>query len=150
MSSNSKIKSIVVDIDGTLSNDIWRRHLITNGQATWDDIHTMSKYDMPNQWCLEIIDAMQSKGYKLLFITARNEKYREDTLAWLNANVIGGFELFMRPITDLSDDWIVKKNIYHTNIESLYDVEFCLEDKGSVAQMWRDLGLTCLHCDERN
>lgn len=150
MLNSGKIKAIIVDIDGTLSDDRWRRHLVASGQATWDDIHTMSKYDAPNKWCLDIIDAMHNKGYKIVFVTARNEKYRQDTLNWLNANVVCNYELFMRPELDTSDDWIIKKNLYHSEVEPTHEIEFCLEDKGSVASMWRDIGLVCLHCDGRN
>jgi len=144
---SQKQKAIIVDIDGTISNDKWRRHLLATGQATWDDLNTMSKYDMPFPWCLAIVDAFQDRGYKILFVTARNEKYKEDTVNWLNANVQAGYELFMRPTADTSEDYIIKRNIYMMHVLPFYDIEFCLEDRPSVVQMWRDMGLSCLHCD---
>lgn len=34
------------------------------------------------------------------------------------------------------------------NIKDKYDVLFAIDDRSSVVDMWRDLGLVCLQCAE--
>ena len=147
MSKQIKSKAIIVDIDGTISDDRWRKHILLHDKVNWDDVQAMSRYDQPNQWCLSIIDAFMDKGYTILFVTARNERYRKKTIEWLNCNVLAGYELFMRPIDDQSPDTHVKATIYNQFIQPFYDVGFCIDDRESVAQMWRDIGIACLLCE---
>lgn len=44
----------------------------------------------------------------------------------------------------------MKKAWYHELIEPFFDVLFAVDDRKRVADMWRSVGLTCLHCDEGN
>lgn len=47
-------------------------------------------------------------------------------------------------------DDVMKKAWYHELIEPFFDVLFAVDDRKRVADMWRSVGLTCLHCDEGN
>ena len=51
----------------------------------------------------------------------------------------------MRDGADLRKDSIVKREFYDNEIRDQYFVEFVLDDRNQVVDMWRkDLGLTCL------
>lgn len=149
MSDQTKKKAIIVDIDGTLSNDLWRRHTYKHAQRDWNEINAMCKYDMPNPWCQAIVENFSAMGYHIIFLTARNSNSRELTEQWLmlNINPKVDYTLIMRPELDLRDDWMVKETVYRNEIEPFYDVLFCVEDKQSVTDMWRRIGMTCLQCD---
>jgi hypothetical protein len=53
----------------------------------------------------------------------------------------------MRATADPREDYIIKKEIYETQIKDKYDVLFCLDDRKQVTQMWREQGLVCLQCE---
>ena len=49
----------------------------------------------------------------------------------------------MRPFGDRRKDLIVKKELYMNHIHNNYDVICVFEDRQSVVDMWRELGLLC-------
>jgi hypothetical protein len=50
----------------------------------------------------------------------------------------------MRKSGDYRKDYEVKKEIYETYIKDKFNVLCVLDDRQSVVDMWRSLGLTCL------
>lgn len=144
-----KIKAIIVDIDGTLSCDSWRRQAYDHPKRDWDEINAMCKYDKPNLWCKELVRSMSEAGYQIIFLTARNSKARDITESWLNDNLdsLHNSVLMMRPENDFRADYIIKEMIYRKEIEPHYEVLFCVEDKQSVTDMWRKIGVVCLQCE---
>jgi hypothetical protein len=50
----------------------------------------------------------------------------------------------MRKQGDFRRDSIVKKEIYDNDIKGKFDVEFVLDDRQQVVDMWREIGLKCL------
>ena len=56
----------------------------------------------------------------------------------------------MRKEGDHRRDSIVKKEIYDTLIKDEFDVEFVLDDRQQVVDMWREIGLKCLQVAEGN
>ncbi len=143
-----KTKAIIVDLDGTLADDTWRRHTYSHPQRNWSEINAMCKYDLPIRWCQELVESMHKTGTHIIFLTARNSEAREATKAWLSHHVpFKDFTLIMRPERDFREDCIVKEDLYNDQVHALYDVLFCLDDKQTVTDMWRRLGLKCLQCD---
>ena len=54
----------------------------------------------------------------------------------------------MRPENDNRQDSIVKREIFEQYIKGVYDIEFVLDDRNQVVEMWRSLGLKCLQVQE--
>ena len=54
----------------------------------------------------------------------------------------------MRPEGNNEKDSIIKKRIYEDHIKGKFNVEFVLDDRNQVVEMWRELGLTCLQVAE--
>lgn len=95
---------------------------------------------------------------EILFVTGRSEKYREQTVDWLANNLGYGDpesqkaniskNLYMRKNGDYRPDYVIKEEIYKNKIESRYKVQAVFEDRKTVVDMWRKLGLTCYQpCD---
>ena len=42
----------------------------------------------------------------------------------------------------------MKREIFERCIRDLYDIEFVLDDRNQVVEMWRSLGLKCLQVQE--
>ena len=73
------------------------------------------------------------------------------TKKWITDNVdISDFELFMRKNDDNRKDNITKKEIYVKHINQKYYIKFVLDDRDSVVEMWRNMGLTCLQVASGN
>lgn len=131
--------AIICDLDGTLC--------LHNGRSPYD----VDKCDTD-----EINPAVQTilcdwKGtmdWPIIFVSGREEKYREKTVAWLKKYGLDDNLLYMRPTGDMRKDDIVKEEIYKEKIEPFYNVSYVLDDRNRVVDMWRRNGLTCLQVAE--
>ena len=139
-------KGIVVDIDGTLADVSHRVHHVEKTEKDWASFNRLMGEDSPNRWCLELVNIFYEKGYKIILLTGRREKYRRETEKWLDRFGVVYHELYMRPLSKKWPDPEIKKNIYEEQIRDHIDVLFVLEDRLSVVKMWREIGLVCLQC----
>ena len=132
---NKKGNSIIVDIDGTLAHRCDRN---------WFEYEKVDQ-DHLDVVVYGIVEAFQKKGYTILIVSGREgtEVCRQKTLAWLDKHKVPYYDLMMRKEGDHRRDSIVKKEIYDTLIKDKFDVEFVLDDRQQVVDMWRRLGLTC-------
>ncbi|MBK26744.1 MAG: hypothetical protein CME70_22275 [Halobacteriovorax sp.] len=140
-------KAILVDLDGTLADIEHRVHHVQSENKDWKAFNQNMESDSLNQWCADLVKAMRSENYKIIFITGRGESTRKVTEEWLSSHDISFEHLFMRPLKDRREDFEVKKEIYEKQIKSKYQVVFVVEDRASVVKMWRSIGLVCLQCD---
>jgi len=99
---------------------------------------------------------MQSSGYSIVFFSGRDAVCRDQTITWLNqqfrweseSTAATDYKLFMRPQNDNRKDSIVKQELFEQHIVGRYYVEFVVDDRQQVVDMWRrTLGLTCVQVD---
>lgn len=133
--------AILCDIDGTLA-------IMNNrGPYEWDRVDT----DLPNVPVLKLVTALQN-ALPIIFFSGRDESCREKTEQWLLRHGIvlnGG--LFMRPAGDMRKDSIVKRELYDNHIRGKFYIEFVLDDRNQVVDMWRkELNLPCFQVAEGN
>lgn len=130
--------AIIVDVDGTLA--------LMNGRQPydWDRVGT----DLPNKPVIDLVGsylkAQQASGREceLFIVSGRDGICREQTEEWLQKNFDFEHKLLMRPEHDTRDDTQIKREIYYLYIENEYDVQFVVDDRQKVVDMWRELGLT--------
>lgn len=139
-------RCIICDIDGTLS--------LMNGRSPYDDskIHT----DKPNSYVVNLVkrianinsfEHMESDGEinnAIIIMSGRMDKCRPQTEQWLKDNNIPYDILLMRKTDDFRQDSIVKKELYNNHIKDQFYVDFILDDRDQVVEMWRKEGLLCL------
>jgi predicted kinase len=140
-------KCILVDIDGTMA--------LMNGRGPFEWWRVGE--DLPNQAIVDLVWAYYRspwvKDVELIFMSGRDEVCRPETTKWLTelgfpVNQFTGIKLFMRP--SLPDgvqqpaDHVVKLALFDEHIRYNYNVQFVLDDRNQVVDMWRELGLTCL------
>lgn len=131
--------AIICDLDGTLA--------IHNGRSPYDCMKANT--DLLNQSIADIVWAFEEKGLQIIFVSGRNGECYEVTKDWLILNGFRDFILFMREEGDNRKDSIVKKEIYDECIKDQFYVEFVLDDRNQVVDMWRkELGLICLQVAE--
>lgn len=91
--------------------------------------------------------ASVTRQFNHIFVSGRQEAARTNTELWLQQH---GFNapLLMRANKDSRPDWIIKREIYLTQIYPRYHVLFCLDDRQQVVDMYRDLGLTVMQVND--
>jgi len=120
--------AVIVDLDGTLC-------IFGNNRSPYDA--STCENDT-----LNVPVANMIRGKTILFTSGREDKYREQTLKFLEKHEIVFKELFMRKSGDMRKDAIIKKEIYDEHIRGRYNIEFCLDDRDQVVHLWRNvLGL---------
>lgn len=130
-------KAIIVDIDGTIATRVNR------DPFEYDKVID----DAPKDNVIQIISSMWKSGHKVIFVTARDDSCRLQTLIWLKRWCPPFTEVHMRKTGDVRDDAIVKREIYESLIKPEYNVVAVFDDRQKVVDMWREIGLTCLQVD---
>lgn len=133
---------ILVDIDGTVAD---------KGGRSPFDWHRVG-LDTPRWPIIRLVKAMRAAGYAIVFFSGRNSVCRPETTVWLNEHFGWqqgtDYALFMRPEQDNRKDSIIKQELFTQHILGRYCVEFVVDDRQQVVDMWRRvLGLTCVQVD---
>jgi hypothetical protein len=127
-------KAVMVDIDGTLT---------LKGDRDPYKLDTVGE-DHPNTPVIEVVRATRAAGYDTLLCSGRRETSRVQTAVWSKFHY-GEFEaLFMRGQWDGRPDHEVKLDLYRERIEPYWDVLCVFDDRSSVVQAWRSIGLTVM------
>lgn len=129
--------AIICDIDGTLA------HMTDRSPYDWSRVYQ----DEVDPIIRKLLDTIKYK-YFIILTSGRDEICREETNKWLRENDVPYGMLLMRPEGDIRKDSIIKREIFETHIRPYYNVEFVLDDRNQVVEMWRSLGLKCLQVAE--
>lgn len=133
--------AILCDLDGTLS--------LLNGRNPFDA--SKCDRDLPNTPVIETVKSMYAAGYNIIFMSGREDKYREPTEVFIAEHLPGiPYELHMRPSNDGRKDAIVKGELFDANVDEKYNVLFVLDDRNQVVDFWRSIGLTVFQVAEGN
>lgn len=131
-------KAIIVDIDGTLAK--------MNGRGPFDWQAVGS--DLVNEPVRHLVNLYQATGHEIIIFSGRDSVCRVQTETWLSDNLISYSQLHMRPERNFEKDSIIKRRLYDENVLGKYEVQFVVDDRNQVVDMWRkDLGLTCFQVD---
>lgn len=130
-------RAFICDIDGTLSD-----HEGIRGHFEYEKV----SQDKPIWPIIHIVQAIAgSENWVPIYVSGREEFSRQDTKDWILSYLgLRADNLFMRPNGDYRKDYIIKKEIFYRDISTNYWVEFALDDRDQVVNMWRDIGLPCL------
>src|SRR6185295_16122559 len=122
-------KALIVDLDGTLA--------IHNGRSPYEE--SKCDTDLVNKVIQGIIFNYYGFGYQIIFVSGRRDKVELKTRPWLLDKVnFSTFLLYMRKTGDERNDSIVKREIFMEHINGKYNVEFILDDRSRVIDMWRN------------
>jgi hypothetical protein len=128
-------KAIICDIDGTLA--------LIHGRNPFDA--SRCERDLINEPVVNIARQYKALGYTIILLSGRSAAHRIQTLNWLSAHQIPYDHLYMRYQGDMRKDSIIKKELYEKHIKGVYYIDFVLDDRNQVVDMWRkEAGLLCL------
>ena len=139
-----KPTAIICDVDGTVALMHGNR-----GPFDWDKVST----DKPNQWVIDlIVSYYNGTSCQVIFLSGRCDECFDDTKAWLEEYVDIPFELYMRPkAQEFEKDAKIKHEIYVNQIKPKYNVQFVIDDRKQVVDMWRNVaGLKVAQVAEGN
>ena len=125
--------AVICDLDGTLC--------VLNGRSPYDTAQCLT--DKLNPVVYQILQMAATEG-EIILCSGREDKFRDLTEKWLKENGVTYDKLFMRPTGDFRKDAIIKQEIYDNQIKGKYNIDFVLDDRNQVVEMWRANGLTCL------
>lgn len=124
-------RAIIVDLDGTLAIRKNRGPFEWN-KVDQDDIN------------IPVANLVKKYSGKILIMSGRDEICKDKCITWLNKNNIPFDNIFMRKNKDMRKDRIVKRELFENNIQNKYYIDYVLDDRNQVVDMWRnDLYLPC-------
>lgn len=132
--SSMRREAVIVDIDGTVA--------LHQGRTPfeWNKVHT----DTPNLPVIATVRALAGAGYDIVYCSGRDAVCRAATEQWIDTHIGVPGPLFMRSERDNRRDAIVKRELYETHIQPVWDVMLVLDDRDQVVKVWRDeLHLPC-------
>jgi predicted kinase len=122
-----KIPAIICDLDGTLA--------LLNGRNPYDA--SECEHDILNEPVAKVLRMFSKNGTAIILLSGRENKFRKETLKFLEKHEIHFDELLMRTTKDFRKDNIIKLELYNNYIKDNFDIEFVLDDRNSVVDMWR-------------
>ena len=145
-----EMKIVLVDIDGTITKVGDRIKHLNETPKDWDSFYNRCGEDLPVIPIVNLVKKL-SESNKIVFCTGRRESCRPDTVEWIK-NDLGineeDYKLLMRANGDLRHDTKVKPELLIKEGIELDSIEFVLEDRNSMVNKWRELGLICLQVAE--
>ena len=137
--------NIVFDLDGTLADTAHRVHYLEQKPKDWGGFFAAAKDDPPIAVTCKVflrLHMASTVDDHVGIWTARPERFRRDTLEWLNRQGLwhAHVELRMRPEGDYRHDTIVKGEWL---AESPWRPDVVFEDRARMVEFWRSQGITC-------
>jgi hypothetical protein len=138
-------KAIIVDIDGCMLDD---REILKYIPENIEDREAWKVFHK-NLWkCKPIgymFDIVNNYKHTVIFMTAREHL---QSVRQMTHNSLCGVEknymLLMRPVHDLRDSDVVKKDLYNNYIKDNYIVEYAIDDNQENINMYQSLGIPTL------
>lgn len=141
-------KTILFDIDGTIANIAHRRGYLDGERPDWARFNAEMGEDTPNHPVVALYHTLWDSGlYEMIFLTGRCETFRAVTEQWLTWNEIPFTRMLMRPNKDNRADHLIKEELLDRLLSEGAVIEFVVDDRQQVVDMWRRRGITCLQCD---
>ena len=146
----------IFDIDGTLADNEHRQHHLT-GNKNWDAFFAEQHKDEPYQPVLDILhalayDRVKMLGDKIIIVTARDERFRDDTINWLNKHIEFDLSdsLFMRPLGHRGNDDVLKVQIIKDWLAANPDfmVGAMFDDRHRIIDACRAEGWYTFECNQ--
>ena len=142
---------VLCDLDGTLCDIRHRLHHVKGETKDWKAFFAGIPEDALNDNVHDMVLDYHSKGYPIIFLSARPDKYRKETEEWIRA-AFDGIQIheavLMRPSNDTRPDTEVKKGMYEKYFKDKYPIQLVIDDRPSVIRMWREQGLNVVDVGE--
>lgn len=127
-----KPRTVICDIDGCIMRGPWFEDI----QDFYDNMDSWQPVD----WMVDIVTCIYKLGYRIIFLTARDEKVRRKTTRQLKDMFDFRFDLYMRPTGDERPSHIVKEE-FLLKLQEHYNIIFAIDDEQPNCDMYRKHGI---------
>lgn len=137
---------ILCDLDGTLCDITHRLPFVKGeGKKDWKGFFAGISKDELRVDTLEKLWSYVKEGYEIVFVSARPDDHKEETLEWLRLKLadLPWTTLIMRRAGDRRPDTEVKKQILYTYFKDS-NIHAVIDDRPCVIEMWRKEGLNVI------
>ncbi len=146
------MKTVIVDLDGTLALNKHRSHFIDKSSGRkpdWVAYFEACDKDLPNHPVIEAVNALKAQGNRVHIFSARGDIVRDKTVKWLSLHGVQYDDLTMREMDTYTADEILKR-FWLLDLYPNYknDILCVFDDRDKVVKMWRELGLACFQVAE--
>lgn len=133
---------VLCDIDGTIA-DIKHRLQYARGETKdWKKFFSLISEDTVRKDVQKILIDLYNEGNTIIFVSARPDTYRQQTLEWLEKHYLSfAWTLIMRRGNDTREDSVIKKQILDTYFPDKTKIKCVIDDRPRVIKMWKDEGL---------
>lgn len=126
-------RAIIFDNDGTICR-------IHSGRSPYEA--ASCNLDLPQDHTIEVLRLYHKAGYKILFVSGRETKYREPTEQFYKQHFPEvSYELFTRKDGDFRKDVIIKEEIFNEHIKGKYFIAGWYDDRLQVSRWVHQMGL---------
>jgi phosphoglycolate phosphatase-like HAD superfamily hydrolase len=140
--------NVIFDMDGTLSDDSWRRDRIVRKEdekIDWDYYHKDGIHDLPIEEICSLYRSLAASGYGMIILTGRPIAYKSQTEQWLHMFDLPFHSIYMRPPQDYSSNERLKLRLLSEHgllpnrVLSVYD------DNIKTIELLRENGYLTFH-----
>lgn len=159
--------TIIIDIDGTLSNCDHRRHLVEGKKRDYPAFHALLHLDSVNEWCRELMRAFVSQHRfaqafthvplspedegdqlkrRVVLVSARPAYTRDATIGWLVNHELGDFfhEIYLLRASDEDDTPAIELKRRWIEKYGRDRILFAVDDDPRNIAQFKELGITAL------
>ena len=131
LSDTTLPSAVIVDVDGTLAHN--------DGHRSYFDYSKVID-DKPVYHVIDAVNGLNNIHHTIV-VSGRKAEAETDTREWLLSHGVLFDELHMRADNDGRTDMIVKMEILRDKIAPKYNVVAVIDDRPSVCEMWRKVGI---------
>ena len=127
----------IFDLDGTLSDNRHREHLIEGEDKQWREYRSKCAQDAPVHKTVSKLNEL-SMTYEIIILTCRSDEVKEKTIEWLDNNEVNYDRLIMLP----EGRWNVKDSDFKKDeLRMLENPVIAFDDKKMNCRMFLEQGL---------
>lgn len=146
-------KTVLVDLDGTISNPSHRLYLIQNKPKNWPEFEAGIMDDPIFPEVIDLVKLYYNAGHRIVIVTARPERCRDMTIAHLDnvAKLRYYYEkIEMRSNDDFRPGHLIKKEKLDKLRSEGHDIYLALDDNDDICEMYRNNGVKCFQVEREH
>ena len=136
----TKVRAVLVDVDGTLVDVSTIRHHVEGPKRDFDAFHRASIDCPPISPVVNRVNSLHESGLSVIVISGREDRFRRLTDFWLAMWNIPCERLLMRRTGDWRADVILKREFFEDLSQSFEIVEV-IDDRDDLLAMWKTLDI---------